>query len=71
VHVDLDVLDPTEFASTCYPEPQGLPLQRLTELVSRVDNVVGVSITEHAPSDDTEQASDADVIRQLGKALQR
>ncbi len=71
VHVDLDVLDPTEFASTCYPEPDGVPLRRLIDLVSRVDNVVGASITEHAPSDDGDDASDADVIRRLGTALRR
>jgi arginase len=71
VHVDLDALDPTEFASTCYPEPNGVPLQRLTDLISRVDNVVGASLTEHAPSDDAEDASDADVIRRLGTALRR
>jgi arginase len=71
VHVDLDVLDPTDFASTCYPEPHGVALQRLTELVSRIDDVVGASITEHAPSDDAKKASDADVIRELGSALHR
>jgi arginase len=72
LHVDLDVLNPTEFASTCYPEPNGVPLQRLIDLVSRVGNVVGASLTEHAPSDDdAEDASDADVIRRLGTALRR
>jgi arginase len=71
VHVDLDVLDPAEFASTCYPEPDGVPLRRLIDLVSRVENVVGASITEHAPSDDADVARDADVIRQLGTALRR
>lgn len=71
VHVDLDVLGPTEFASTCYPEPDGVPLQRLIDLVSRVNNVVGASITEHAPSDDADVDSDADVIRRIGAALRR
>jgi arginase len=71
VHVDLDVLDPAEFDSRCYPEPDGVPLQRLIDLVSRVDNVIGASITEHAPSDDADVARDADVIRQLGAALRR
>lgn len=71
VHVDLDVLDPSEFASTCYPEPDGVPVQRLIDLVSRVDKVVGASITEHAPSDDVDVDSDADVIRRVGAALCR
>ena len=56
VHVDLDVLDPTEFASTCFPEPDGVPLQRLIDLVSRVDGIVA-SITEHAPPDGADEAA--------------
>ena len=71
VHVDLDVLDPTGFASTCYPEPDGVPLQRLVDVVSRVDGVVGASITEHAPPDGADEARDAGVIRRLGAALRR
>lgn len=71
VHVDLDVLDPAEFASTCYPEPDGVPLQRLIDFVSRVDGVVGASITEHAPPDGADEAGDAGVIRRLGSALRR
>jgi arginase len=68
VHVDLDVLDPAEFASTCYPEPDGVSLRELIGLVSRVDNVIGASITEHAASDDPR---DPDVIRRLAAALCR
>jgi arginase len=68
VHVDLDVLDPAEFASTCYPEPDGLPVQRLTELLSRVGEVVGASITEHAPRDGADGRDD-DVISRIGNAL--
>jgi arginase len=69
VHVDLDVLDPAEFASICYPEPDGLPLQRLLDLLAGVEQVVGASITEHAPSADA--GADADVVRRLGTALVR
>jgi arginase len=71
VHVDLDVLDPTQFASTCYPEPDGVPVGRLVDLLARVDGVVGASITEHAPADDADVDADADVIRRLGAALGR
>lgn len=71
VHVDLDVLDPTEFASTCYPEPDGVSLQRLIDLISRVGTIVGASLTEHAPSGDADAPSDADVVRRLGTALRR
>ncbi|MGI8334236.1 arginase family protein [Actinomadura scrupuli] len=69
VHLDLDVLDPGEFGSTCYPEPDGVPAQRLIELVSRVDGVVGAAITEHAPSGGAGEAAEAEVIRRLGAAL--
>jgi arginase len=68
VHLDLDVLDPAEFASTCYPEPDGPSVQRVIDLISGVEEIVGASITEHAPSDD---AGDADVVRRLGAALSR
>lgn len=69
VHVDLDVLEPTEFGSTCYPVPDGIPARRLVDLVSNVDNVVGAAITEHAPvSDDPAEAA---VLARLGAALRR
>lgn len=71
VHVDLDVLDPTEFASICYPEPDGVRVARLIDLLARVDDIVGASLTEHAPSDDADVESDGDVIRRLGTALCR
>jgi arginase len=71
VHVDLDVLDPREFASTCYPEPGGAPVQRVIDLIARVDDVIGASITEHAPPDGEQDAGEAEVIRRLGAALRR
>ena len=71
VHVDLDVLDPGEFAATCYPEADGPSVQRVIDLIARVDTIVGASITEHAPADDADDAREADVIRQLGGALRR
>lgn len=71
VHIDLDVLDPAQFGSVCYPEPDGVPSQRLIDLVSRLNNVIGAGITEHAPADGAGRASEAEVIRQLGAALRR
>lgn len=71
VHVDLDVLEPTAFGSTCYPEPDGVQPQRLVDPISRVDDIVGAAITEHAPSGDDINAGEAEVIRQLGAALAR
>lgn len=71
VHIDLDVLDPVEFGSVCYPEPNGVPAARLVELVSRLDNVVGVGVTEHAPAEGAGDPEEAEVIRRLGAALRR
>jgi arginase len=71
VHVDLDVIDPAEFSSVCYPEPDGVPPQRLIDLVSRLDNVIGAGITEHAPGDGAGHVGEAEVIRRLGAALRR
>jgi len=34
LHIDLDVLEPTAFGSTCYPEPNGVQPERLIGLVS-------------------------------------
>jgi arginase len=71
LHVDLDVLEPTVFGSTCYPEPGGVRPERLIDLVSRVDDIIGAAITEHAPAGDDVDAGEAEVIRALGAALGR
>ncbi|MEU7899678.1 arginase family protein [Nonomuraea sp. NPDC049152] len=68
VHIDLDVLDPAAFGSICYPEPDGVAPQRLIDLVSRLDDVVGAAITEHAPPD-LDNDGEAEVIRRLAAAL--
>jgi arginase len=71
VHVDLDVLEPTAFGSTCYPEPDGVQPQRLIDLISRINGIVGAAITEHAPPGDDVDPGEAEVIRRLGAALAR
>jgi len=71
VHIDLDVLEPTDFSSTCYPEPNGVEAERLIDLVNQVDDIVGAALTEHAPSGDHIDASEAEIIRRLGAALAR
>jgi arginase len=71
VHIDLDVLEPAEFGAVCYPEPDGVPVRRLIDVVSRLDNVIGAGVTEHAPADGAGTAGEAEVIRQLGAALRR
>ncbi|WP_433508595.1 arginase family protein [Nonomuraea sp. CA-143628] len=71
VHIDLDVLEPTAFGSTCYPEPNGVQPQRLIDLVSQVDDIIGAAITEHAPAGDAADPGEAETIRRLGAALTR
>jgi arginase len=69
VHVDLDVLEPTEFGSVCYPIPGGVAPQRLIDLLSRMDDVVGAAITEHAPSNGIGSAAEAEVIQRIAAAI--
>lgn len=69
VHVDLDVLEPTEFGSVCYPEPGGIRPSSLIDRLSRLDNLVGAAITEHAPTGDN--PAEAAIIERLGAALRR
>jgi arginase len=71
VHIDLDVLEPTVFGSTCYPEPDGVQPQRLIDLVCQIDDIIGAAITEHAPSSDDVNGGEAELIRRLGAALAR
>lgn len=71
IHVDLDVLEPAAFGSTCYPEPDGVAPQRLVDLIGQVDDIVGAAITEHAPPGDDVNGAEAEVIRRLGAALTR
>jgi arginase len=66
LHVDLDVLDPSEFTSVCYSSPGGPSVQRVLDLIAQVDGVVGGSITEHAPPED---ADDGDVVRRVAAAI--
>jgi arginase len=68
IHLDLDVLDPTEFASTCYPTPNGLSVEgllKLLELLAKHMNVVGFTLTEFAPVNDT----DIDVVKRVLEAI--
>lgn len=70
VHIDLDVLDPAEFAAVHTPEPFGLSLAQLTEaLRSAVATLplAGATISEFAPRDADAAAADLpSVLRVLG-----
>ncbi|TCO57019.1 arginase family protein [Actinocrispum wychmicini] len=52
VHVDLDVLEPTEFDGACYPEPDGLSVAEVAAAIQAIPvPVVGAGITECATTD--------------------
>jgi arginase len=54
VHFDLDVLEPTEFNSAVWHDPDGLKIEaavRLLADISRQVDVVGLGITEYTPHD--------------------
>ncbi|RZQ64717.1 arginase family protein [Amycolatopsis suaedae] len=56
VHLDLDVLDPAEFAGMDYPEPGGCTVAELAEALRslRGREVVGGAITECVTADEAE-----------------
>lgn len=52
VHLDLDVLDPKVWPAVAVPEPDGLDIATLVEVVNKLrarGNIVGVGITEYVP----------------------
>ncbi len=70
VHIDLDVLDPGEFSALDHPEPFGISVSRLLELIHEAKAalpMVGAGIMEFAPSS-PEQADDdlPTILRILG-----
>jgi arginase len=68
VHLDLDVLDPNEFTSTCYPTANGLSvagLLKLLELLQKDLNVVGFTVTEFAPVNST----DSETVKRVLEAI--
>ena len=63
IHLDLDVLDPTQFRSLLFAQPDGTvidaahgemnlsQISRIIQDVAKWTNIVGLSITEHLPWD--------------------
>lgn len=70
IHVDLDVLDPAEFACVGYPEPFGVSLAGLLETIAAARSalpLVGASVTEFAPASPEAAADDlGSILRILG-----
>jgi arginase len=71
IHFDLDVLDPREFPFLAYPDG-GLGIEDAIALVRRIArdaDVVGLTVTEFAPSDDDEARLGSRVIARLCEAV--
>lgn len=72
IHVDVDVLDPGEFASTSAPVPFGLTVAALTTAIRAIVArfpLAGASITAFAPSDPAEAVGDLGSILRIVAAL--
>lgn len=71
VHIDLDVLEPSVFASVGAPAPGGLLPEELLGLVAAVAGryrVVGLGITEYEPTRDADRDLLAPLVEGLVKA---
>lgn len=74
LHIDLDVLDPSEFDCVSYPEPFGLSLKSLLELIAAARSTLpltGAGITEFAPASLESAADDLPSILRIVGALTR
>ncbi|MCI4568234.1 arginase family protein [Lysobacter sp. CFH 32150] len=70
IHFDLDVLDPREFPYVAYPDGD-LGVEDAIALVGRIAreaDLVGLTVTEFAPSDDNEAHEGSQVIARLCEA---
>ncbi len=72
LHIDLDVLDPAEFECVGFPEPFGLTMSQLLELITgaRVAlPLAGASVTEFAPASASSASDDLPAILRIIGAL--
>jgi arginase len=70
IHFDLDALDPAEFGHVAYPDGK-LSVESGVALIRRVAaeaDLVGLTITEFAPSDESAASEGSRVITRLCKA---
>jgi arginase len=74
IHIDLDVLDPSEISGVGFPEPFGMSAVALVELITAAKArfpLVGAGITEFAPADAEQILDDQPTILRLIGALTR
>lgn len=72
LHIDVDVLDPSEFTGLGYPEPFGLATAALVDLIKAVKarfTVVGSGLTEFAPASVDGASEDLPTVLRLIGAL--
>lgn len=72
LHVDLDVLDPSEFAAVHAPVPFGLTVQQLTETIRAAVGelaLAGATICEFAPGNAEQAADGLPVVLRILAAL--
>lgn len=72
VHIDLDVLDPAEFAAVHVPVPFGLSVAQLTAAIRAAVTALplaGASICEFAPADSSSAADDLPTVLRILAAL--
>jgi arginase len=73
IHFDLDVLDPREFPYVAYPDGN-IGIDEAIALVARIAreaDIVGLTVTEFAPSDDDEAHKGSQVIARICEAAIR
>jgi len=74
LHVDLDVLDPSEIDGVAFPEPFGVTTAQLTAAIRAIREeftLVGAGITEFAPSTPDAAVEDLPTILRIVSALVR
>lgn len=72
VHLDLDVLDPKVWPAVAVPEPDGLDVATLVDVINRLrarGDLVGVGITEYVPGVDHDLSTLWPVLDALGIAV--
>jgi len=74
IHIDLDVLDPAEFACVSYPEPFGISVQELLDTITVARSALplaGACLTEFAPGSPEDSIDDMPTILRIIGALTR
>ncbi len=72
VHIDLDVIDPSQFAGIGYPEPFGVDAAALVDALKAVlarFEFAGAGVTEFAPSSSASAVEDLPTILRIVGAL--